>query len=92
MGNPWIFAELLARSQGKPTPAPPTLAEQGQVMLDHFEMISVGRKDNRAVPFFRKFAVGYSKRHPERKKTMMALLAARTRDQLIDTIKDAYGI
>lgn len=92
VGNPWIFANLLARTQGRPAPAPPTLPEQGQVMLDHFEMTSVGRKDNRAVPFFRKFAVGYSKRHPERKKTMLALLAARTRQQLIDTIKSAYGM
>lgn len=92
VGNPWIFADLLARSQGKPYPLPPTLAEQGQVMLDHFEMISVGRKDNRAVPFFRKFAVGYSKRHPERKKTMLALLAARTREHLVETIRSAYGV
>lgn len=92
VGNPWIFANLLARSQGRPLPAPPTLPEQGLVMLEHFEMISVSRKDDRAVPFFRKFAVGYSKRHPERKKTMMALLAARTRQQLIDTIKGAYEL
>ena len=92
VGNPWMFADLLARTKGLPQPTPPTLAEQGQVMLEHFEMISVGRKDNRAVPFFRKFAVGYSKRHPERKKTMMALLAARTRQQLLDTIHGAYGL
>lgn len=92
VGNPWMFADLLARTKGLPQPTPPTLAEQGQVMLEHFEMISVGRKDNRAVPFFRKFAVGYSKRHPERKKTMMALLAARTREQLLDTIQSAYGL
>ena len=91
VGNPWIFAELLARWQGRPPPAPPSLVQQGQVMREHFEMISIGRKDNRAVPFFRKFAVGYAKRHPERKKTMMALLAARTREQLLGTIRDAYG-
>jgi len=92
VGNPWIFADLLARWQGGVLLAPPTLAEQGQVMLEHFEMISAGRTGNRAVPFFRKFAVGYSKRHPERKKTMMALLAVRTRQELLDTIKDAYGL
>lgn len=92
VGNPWLFAELLARSQGSSPPPPPTLAEQGHVMQEHFEMICQGRKDNRAVPYFRKFAVGYSKRHPERKKTMLALLAAKTRPQLLDAIKTAYGV
>ena len=73
-------------------PPAPTLPEQGQIMLEHFEMICADRKDARSVHFFRKFAVGYCKRHPERKKTMMALLAARTRQQLTDTIKAAYDL
>jgi nifR3 family TIM-barrel protein len=92
VGNPWIFADLLARTQGRPVPPAPTLPEQGQIMLEHFEMICADRKDARSVHFFRKFAVGYCKRHPERKKTMMALLAARTRQQLTDTIKAAYDL
>lgn len=92
VGNPWIFSELLARTQEKPCPPAPTLSEQAQVMLEHFEMICQGRKDSRAVPYFRKFAVGYSKRHPERKKTMLALLAPKTRPQLLDAIKTAYGV
>lgn len=92
VGNPWIFQELLARTEGTPAPPEPTLAEQARVMLEHFAMISEGRKDNRAVPYFRKFVVGYTKRHPQRKKTMLALLAARTREHLFDAIKDAYGI
>ena len=92
VGNPWIFAELLARTQGQFAWQAPTLAEQAQVMLEHFEMICEGRKDNRAVPYFRKFVVGYTKRHPERKKTMLALLAAQTRRQLIETLTAAYGL
>lgn len=94
VGNPWIFAELLARWQGRPAPAEPTLAEQGQIMLEHFQMICDGRKDRKAgaVAFFRKFAVGYSKRHPDRKQTMLALIAAKTREQLTETIRNAYGL
>jgi len=92
VGNPWIFSELLARSQGKPAPVPPTLAEQAQVMLEHFECVCQVAPASKAVPYFRKFTAGYSKRHPERKKTLLSLMAARTRDQLIAAVKEAYGV
>ncbi len=92
VGNPWIFSALLARWQGKPAPQPPTLSEQAQVMLEHFECVCRVAHVEKAVPYFRKFTAGYSKHHPERKKTLLSLMAARTRQQLIAAIKDAYGI
>ena len=71
---------------------PPTLAEQAQVMLEHFECVCQVAPASKAVPYFRKFTAGYSKRHPERKKTLLSLMAARSRDQLIAAIKEAYGV
>lgn len=92
IGNPWIFSDLKALWQGDPKPEPPTLAEQGNVILRHYEMISTRRRHTKGVRYFRKFAVGYCKRHPERKKAQLALMAAKTGDQLQATVKEWFGI
>lgn len=91
IGNPWIFSELRAMLEGKPKPQPPTIAEQGRVMLEHFEMISQMREMIKAVRYFRKFSVNYCRRHPERKKAQMALLKARSKEEVQSAIKHFYG-
>jgi nifR3 family TIM-barrel protein len=91
IGNPWIFREARALLAGQDKPAAPSLAEQAEVMLRHFEMMLEVRPDRKAVPFFRKFAAGYCKRHPQRKQVLLAIMAAKTGDQLRATINEWYG-
>ncbi len=90
IGNPWIFRDIRALYNGDPKPEPPSLTEQGQVMLEHFEMVSETRSIVKGVPYFRKFMAGYCKRHPERKKTLLALMACKTKEAVIETIKAHY--
>ncbi|MCI0499489.1 MAG: tRNA-dihydrouridine synthase [Planctomycetales bacterium] len=92
VGNPWIFQEIRALWNGREKPQSPTLAEQGHLMLEHFEMICATRLEQKAVPYFRKFMAGYSKRHPERKKTLLALMACKTRKAVIAAIEERYGL
>jgi nifR3 family TIM-barrel protein len=92
IGNPWIFQEIRALYNGQPLPEPPSLTEQGQLMLEHFDMICKSRDERKAVPYFRKFMAGYCKRHPERKKTLLALMACKTKQTVIDTVKECYGV
>jgi len=70
VGNPWIFSECIALWQSQPLPEPPSLAQQAQIMLEHFEMIQKQRPGRRGVSFFRKFMIGYLRRHPQRKKAL----------------------
>ena len=37
IGNPWIFREARALLAGQPLPDPPTVAEQGRVIREHFD-------------------------------------------------------
>ena len=92
IGNPWIFSEARALLEGKPKPPAPDITEQGRVLLDHFKMVAEIRPAIKAIRFFRKFAVGYCKRHPQRKKVQMDIMAAKTYEQMIDAIKQWYGI
>ncbi len=67
--------------EGKPKPEGPGLTEQGEVFLRHYELIAEMRPMKKSVRYFRKFAVGYSRHHPQRKKIQADLIA--TRPQLI---------
>lgn len=90
IGNPWIFGQLRAMFEGKAMPPSPDLYEQGQVILEHFEMVSRLYKGIKAVRYFRKFLVHYCKIHPKRKKVQQILLAAENRDEVIAGIKQWY--
>ena len=92
IGNPWIFREVRALLTGQKKPADPSMEEQGEVMLRHFELMLEVRPERKAVPFFRKFAAGYCRRHEQRKQVLLAIMAAKTGDQLQGTIKEWYGL
>jgi nifR3 family TIM-barrel protein len=92
IGNPWIFQEIRALYNSQPLPTPPILTEQGKIMLEHFDMICQMRPERKAVPYFRKFLASYCKRHPERKKTLIALMVCKTADSVIATIKECYAL
>lgn len=91
IGNPWIFNEVRALVEGRPLPRFPTLIEQGELILRHFEMVNElfgGSK----VTLFHKFNVRYVKRHPTPKKARIALLEARDHAQFRSIVKRLYGI
>ena len=92
IGNPWIFSQVRAQLEGKPKPPGPGIAEQGEVMLRHFEMIAQTREIIKAVRFFRKFSVGYCKHHPQRKKVQADLLSAQNEQQVLAAIKNWYQV
>jgi len=92
IGNPWIFKETRALWEGKPKPEGPSLIEQGEVYLQHYELIEEMRPMIKSVRYFRKFAVGYSKRHPQRKMVQADLIAARSKNDLFAAVKKWYGV
>jgi len=92
IGNPWLFSELRAIFEGRDDYVPPTLAEQGEVMLKHYELIAERLPGIKGIRYFRKFAVGYCKRHPDRKAAQMALITVRNRDQIYAAVKEWFGV
>ncbi len=92
IGNPWIFREARALIAGQPKPPPPSLSEQGQVILRHFEMILGLYQARKAIPYFRKFCIYYCKRHPQRKKAQMAITTAQTVQKMRMAIEQWYGL
>jgi tRNA-dihydrouridine synthase B len=92
IGNPWIFQEIRSILSQNALPVPPSLIEQGQLMLEHFELICAEKPLRKAVPYFRKFSAGYCRRHPERKKTLLAIMGSKTKEDTIEIIRHSYGL
>jgi tRNA-dihydrouridine synthase B len=92
VGNPWIFRELRAILEGRQPSAPPDMKEQGQVVLEHFELVSQLYGEKKSVRYMRKFLARYCKLHPQRRKAQQSLLAANDREELLSAIKQWYEI
>ncbi len=94
IGNPWIFRDLRAVWENHPIPAPPDLAEQRAIILEHFHRVLEGHHEKKAIGYFRKFMVNYARRHPKRKKLLIDFMLAADRaavEAVIDTwYVDAY--
>jgi nifR3 family TIM-barrel protein len=65
IGNPWVFAQARALAAGLPLPEPPTLAEQREVIAEHYRLAEQTYSPERCVTTMRKFAIKYSQMHPQ---------------------------
>jgi tRNA-dihydrouridine synthase B len=59
LGKPWIFAQTAALLRGQPKPADPTLAEQKELVLHHYELVCQRFGRERGTLLMRKFACSY---------------------------------
>ncbi len=63
IGNPWLFREARQLIAGH-TPSPPTIAEQRDVLLQHFDLSVAVNGERAAGRMMRKFAIKFSRHHP----------------------------
>ncbi len=60
LGRPWLFSQVRAALRGEPVPPDPTLAEQQQCMLRHYERVVERFGEQKGTLLMRKFACCYA--------------------------------
>lgn len=60
LGRPWLFAQAAAALRGESIPAEPTLEEQRQCMLRHYELVVARFGEQKGTMLMRKFACCYA--------------------------------
>ena len=60
LGRPWIFAQAAAALKGEPVPEDPTLEQQKQCMLRHFDLLVRRFGEAKAAQLMRKYACCYA--------------------------------
>jgi tRNA-dihydrouridine synthase B len=95
IGNPWVFREcrdLLAGGE----PARPTLEEQRQVLLDHFDLALAANASMRHPELhtgktMRKFAIQFSKHHPDPARVKQAFVRVKTTEEWRAVLNEHYA-
>ncbi len=91
IGNPWIFKQCVALSQGEPLPPPPRVKNQADVMREHFSLCEATYPENRAPLLMRKFCIKYSQSHPQHEHVRLAMARIRSRDDFEVVLKQYYS-
>ncbi len=67
IGNPWLFRQARAMMAGDAEEAkrPPTIFEQRDVLLEHFELSVATHGEQLASKLMRKFGIRFSRHHPQ---------------------------
>ncbi|MEM7682039.1 MAG: tRNA-dihydrouridine synthase [Planctomycetota bacterium] len=74
IGDPWFFARLRALLAGGDAP-PPTLFQQRDVLLEHFQLSVDLHGEKRAGRMMRKFGIKFSRHHPGSEAVRKAFIA-----------------
>jgi len=77
IGNPWIFQQARQIAQGQ-SPTEPTLDEQRQVLLDHFNLSTAEHGEQLAGRLMRKFGIKFSHHHPEGEQVKTEFIKVKT--------------
>lgn len=95
IGNPWIFRQARQMLAGN-APAPPTIAEQRRVLLEHFELgLAVNRGMKHAEDFtsktMRKFGIRFSTHHPRAEEVRQRFIKVNTLDDWRAVLSEFYA-
>ncbi len=72
IGNPWIFSKCVSLSQNRPKAPKPTLAEQKEVIMEHYREALEYYGTEKAERVMMRFAMKYASQHPTPKKVRHA--------------------
>jgi tRNA-dihydrouridine synthase B len=76
IGNPWFFRQVRALAAGCPVPEP-SVAEQREVLLEHYRLAEQAHGPRRAGPIMRGFGIKYARMHPQAEQVRAAFIAVR---------------
>ncbi len=77
IGNPWIFTQARTIMAGG-TPETPTLQQQRDVLLEHFELSVALHGESQAGRMMRKFGIKFSRHHPTPQAVKDAFIKVKT--------------
>lgn len=90
LGNPWIFRQVEDLLAGR-EPYRPSLAEQAEVMREHFAGAVELYGPRKAPPIMRKWGIRYARMHPHPKQIRMAFVAVKSQADWNGVLEKYYS-
>ena len=90
IGNPWIFRQA-RQLMAAEVPAPPTIVEQRDALLNHFELAVHLHGERSASRLMRKFGIKFSIHHPESEAVRAEFIRCRSVADWRKVVDDWYS-
>ncbi|UCD76752.1 MAG: tRNA-dihydrouridine synthase family protein [Phycisphaerales bacterium] len=90
IGNPWIFRQARQLMAGE-TPTHPTIADQRQALLEHFDLSMRLWGERAASRMMRKFGIKFSAHHPDAEAVKNEFIKCRSAAEWRDVLDRYYG-
>src|SRR6185295_14451045 len=84
LGRPWLFRQIAAALAGETVPPDPTMDEQRQCMLRHYELVCQRFGEQRGTYLMRKFAVNYAHAKPGARSFRAFVSNVSSRQEFLD--------
>lgn len=90
IGNPWIFTQARAIMADR-QPQPPTVYQQRDVLLDHFDLSVRLHGEAPASRMMRKFGIKFSRHHPQAAAIKSAFIKVKNTDDWRAVLSEYYS-
>lgn len=95
IGNPWIFQQaraLMANPEADPTDLMPTIEQQRQVLLEHFQLSRDLHGERMASMMMRKFGIKFSTHHPTPNPVRQAFIKVKSLTDWHEVLNQFYTV
>ena len=90
LARPWIFAQVAALLRGEPMPPDPSLDEQRELVLHHYDLVCQRFGVERGTLLMRKFACAYAQGLPGARDFRGKASRVTTREEFLDAMKTSF--
>jgi tRNA-dihydrouridine synthase B len=90
LSKPWIFAQAAALLRGAEPPRDPTLDEQRELVLHHYDLVCRRFGVERGTLLMRKFACSYAQGLPGARDFRGKVSRVVTRDEFLDVMRTTF--
>ncbi len=90
LARPWIFAQVAALLRGESPPPDPTLAEQREIVLHHYDLVCRRFGVDRGTLLMRKFACAYAQGLPGAREFRGRVSRVVTREEFLDAVRTVF--
>ena len=90
LAKPWIFSQVAALLRGGPVPAAPTLGEQRDLVLHHYDLVCRRFGVERGTLLMRKFACSYAQGLPGAREFRGRVSRVTAREEFLEVVEKHF--
>jgi tRNA-dihydrouridine synthase B len=90
LGKPWLFQQAAAALRGEPIPPEPTLAEQKEIMLWHYDLVCQRFGEQKGTQLMQKYACNYAQGKAGARFFRGYVSKAQTREEFFRVVEEYF--